>query len=70
MNAVIKAAGRVQSNQTRELAATMYALQNTPKVVPLRIISDSRDSIDGIIKRVEIWESNGWTKTHNSDLRR
>ncbi|KAI0339655.1 ribonuclease H-like protein [Trametopsis cervina] len=66
-NAAIRVPGRTQSNQLGELAAILHALQNTPPVIPLHIITDSKYCIDGIVRHSPQWEAKGWIGVANRE---
>ncbi|KAI0779131.1 hypothetical protein BC629DRAFT_1289949 [Irpex lacteus] len=68
MNEAIRVAGEVQTNQTGELTAILQALKKTPNVVPLKIISDSKFCIEGIVLHSPAWEAKGWFKVEHRDL--
>ncbi|KAH9971888.1 ribonuclease H-like domain-containing protein [Russula compacta] len=60
--------GPDQSNQVRELAAVIIALQNTPHFQPLKIISDSRYVIQGLTGHLPNWEDQGWIQIKNAKI--
>ncbi|KAF8137578.1 RnaseH-domain-containing protein [Boletus edulis] len=68
MNRAIKVPGTTQSNQAGEIAAVAVALQITPPLTPLEIISDSRYVIDGLTKHLATWENIGWIGISNKEL--
>ena len=56
------------TNQTGELTAILYTVQNTPPDSPLRIRSDSMYAIKGLTERLVRWEEQGWIGVENADL--
>lgn len=67
-NIAIRVQDKLQSNNTGELSAILYVLQSTPKILPLRIMSDSSYAINGIIWNSRKWEERGWIDVENKDL--
>ncbi|KAF8131682.1 ribonuclease H-like protein, partial [Boletus edulis] len=65
LNRAIRVPGTHQSNQTGEIAAVVATLQAVDPTTPLKIISDSRYTIDGLTKHLKTWEDNGWTGIDN-----
>ncbi|KAF7799521.1 hypothetical protein EIP86_010758, partial [Pleurotus ostreatoroseus] len=49
-----------QTNQVGELVAVLTAARNSPPFAPLHIVSDSQYVIDGLTRRLPIWEAHGW----------
>ncbi|KAI0812433.1 ribonuclease H-like protein, partial [Irpex lacteus] len=67
-NIAIRVQDNLQSNNTGELTAILYVLQSTPKIIPLKIKSDSSYAINGIIWNSRKWEEKGWIGVDNKDL--
>lgn len=57
-----------QTNQTGELTAILELLQAVPPTHPIKIISDSRYCIDGIMWHSRKWEDKGWIGVENKEL--
>jgi ribonuclease HI/exonuclease III len=67
-NASVRVQGDSQSNQAGELTAILTALRTAPRTTPVRIVSDSRYCIEGIVLHSTHWEAKGWVDTDNKDL--
>lgn len=57
-----------QTNQTGELTAILELLQAVPPSHPIKIISDSRYCIDGIMWHSRKWEDKRWIGVENKEL--
>ena len=64
----IKIPGKTQTNQRGELIAILSAIESVPKGDKLKIISDSKYSIKGIIKGIPKWTDEGWINVENKDI--
>ena len=67
-NVSARVACKEQSNQTGELIAVLITVKNHPPNEDLRIISDSKYTIDGLTKNVKKWEERDWTNVQNGDI--
>jgi ribonuclease HI len=65
-NRAIKVPGDEQSNQIREIAAIIKAIEMTKNYVPLLIKSDSKYAIEGLTTHLDNWEDQGWIGIKNS----
>ena len=67
-NKAIRVPGDRQSNQVGEIGAIIIALESTPRNQPLKIISDSKYAIEGLITHLGTWEDQGWIAIKNADF--
>lgn len=67
MNRAIKIQGSHHSNQIRELAAVLIAVQTAPKFADLTIITDSIYIIRAMNSSLKPWEDLGWTNIPNAE---
>ena len=59
-NASLRVPGDDQSNQAREIAAVIMAAEAVPASWPLKIITDSKYTINGLTTHLREWEDKGW----------
>jgi len=57
-----------QSNQSGELMAILHTIKDNPPNDNLRIISDSKYTIEGLTKNAENWENWNWSGIQNSEI--
>ena len=57
-----------QSNQVGKIAAIIVALESTPRNQPLKITSDSKYAIEGLITHLGTWEDQGWIAIKNANF--
>lgn len=68
-NAALRVPGRLQSNQSGELAAIVHVAEREKgRFGPLTIVSDSLFAIDGFTTRLEKMEQNGFIGVAHKDL--
>jgi len=58
----------IQSNQVGELAAIIVALEVIPPYQPVKILMDSKYTIEGLTTHLETWENDGWIGIKNASL--
>jgi ribonuclease HI len=64
-NQAIRLDGKTQTNQRAELMAVILALKTNSKDRQLKIKSDSRTTVEGIILRLKAWEDKDWLDIAN-----
>ena len=67
-NKAIRVPGENQSNQAGEIAAVIMAVTAIPASWPLKIVTDSRYSINGLTTHLKNWEDMGWIGIDNKKL--
>jgi ribonuclease HI/exonuclease III len=67
-NRSLRVPGKQQSNQVGEVAAVIAALEAVPRNQPLKIVTDSKYTIDGLTTHLSTWEDQGWIAIKNADL--
>lgn len=68
MNKAIRIPGIKQSNQIGELMAILVALQSINPLTPIKVITDSKYAIKGLITHLKDWEDTGWIEVDNTDI--
>lgn len=67
-NQALRVPGEDQSNQAGEIAAVILAVNTVPPSWPLKIITDSKYTINGLTKYLKEWEDHGWIGIRNRKL--
>ena len=67
-NRAIRVPGENQSNQAREITAIILAASAVPPRWPLKIVTDSKYTINGLTKHLKEWEDNRWIEVKNAKL--
>ena len=67
-NISFRPSGNLQSNQAGEIIAILKAATAIPKFFPIKIISDSQYTINGLTKHLSSWEDKGWIGIKNVPL--
>ena len=57
-----------QSNQVSEIAAIIAVLEVVPPYQPIKILTDSKYIIEGLMTHLESWENDGWIGIKNAGL--
>ncbi|KAG1747280.1 hypothetical protein EDD22DRAFT_785679 [Suillus occidentalis] len=68
LNKTISIPGTKHSNQIGELTAVLIALQSVSPLTPLKIITDSKYTINGLNTHLQDWEDIGWIGIENATL--
>ena len=50
------------------MVVTIHAIANTPPFCPLKILTDSMYTINGLTSHLSTWEDTGWIGIKNADL--
>ena len=67
-NASLRVPGDDQSNQAGEIVAVIMAAEAIPASWPLKIITDSKYTINGLTTHLGEWEDGGWIGIKNRKL--
>ena len=67
-NQALRVPGDDQSNQAGEIAAVILAINKIQASWPLKIITDSKYTINGLTKHLKEWEDHGWIGIKNKRL--
>jgi ribonuclease HI len=68
LNKTISIPGNKHSNQIGELTAVLVALQSVNPLTPLKIITDSKYTINRLTTHLQDWEDIGWIGIENVTL--
>ncbi|KAG1846174.1 hypothetical protein C8R48DRAFT_664350 [Suillus tomentosus] len=68
LNKAISIPGIRHSNQIGEITAVLVAIQSVNPMSPLKIITDSKYTIDGLTTHLKNWEDVGWIDIENAAL--
>jgi ribonuclease HI len=68
LNKTISIPGNKHSNQIGELTAVLVALQSINPLTPLKIITDSKYTINRLTTHLQDWEDIGWIGIENMTL--
>ncbi|KAG1875983.1 ribonuclease H-like domain-containing protein [Suillus tomentosus] len=68
MNRMMRCPGPLQLNQVGEITTILVVLQLADPLTPLKIITDSRYTIDRLTTHLRQWEDHSWIGIANSNL--